>query len=308
MRAAALLALSAVLVAGSTSDATTPQRARCEFDATGKIEPGLSSLVVPTARGTVSLAGTITCTGWAFGEDLAGRKGSVTLFARDDSGPTGAVGVSCVYADLDFAVRASFPERHGRPLVVSGVMNYLGEVFDGQLTGSLGGERLVGRAAIGSDPDGKHGLCTPEEPYVDLAMVGQLVLVDDRTATRTDHQELVTQDQYVTGGTANAIAVTTPSLFSTPVDGGDTITWTNADTHPHTVTACKAPCDEVVPVRTGAFDGDMLQPFTTFTLDTSDLVLGRYYYFCEYHPFMRGSFTVRSTPTLQVPPRRTARR
>ena len=302
MRTLVLAALGAVLIAASPAYATTGQHAACEFNATGKIDPGLSSLVVPTTEGTVSIAGPITCTGWAFGRDLTGLAGSLKLVARNDSGPTGAVGVSCVLADLDFAFRATFPSGHGhRQLVVTGTMNYLGEAFDGQLTGTVGDEPLLGRAGIGSDPDGTHGLCTPEAPYADLAMLGQFTLLDDRQGSGTDHPVLLAQDQYVNGGTANAIAVTTPYLVSPAVVAGDTLTWLNADTHPHTVTACQAPCTEVAPVRTHLFDGDMLQPTTTFTLDTAGLAAGQYTYFCEYHPFMRGSFTV-TAPTSSVTP------
>ena len=292
MRVPVLAALTVVLVASSPGHASTGQHASCEFNAAGKIEPGLSSLVVPTTDGTVSLTGSIRCIGWAFGRDLTGHEGALSLLAHNDAGPTGAVGVSCVYADLDFAFRATFPAEHAKPLVVTGTMNYLGEAFDGQLTGTVGGEPLLGRAGIGSDPDGTHGLCTPEAPYRDVAMLGQFVLVDDRPGHGRDHQVLIAEDEYVNGGTVNAIAVTSPPLVSPPVDQGDTVTWLNADTHPHTVTACKAPCSEVAPVRTGLFDGDMLQPFTTFTLDTTNLPAGQYHYFCEYHPFMRGSFTV----------------
>jgi plastocyanin len=123
-------------------------------------------------------------------------------------------------------------------------------------------------------------------------MLGQVVLVDDRAGHGSDHLQVVAEGQYVNGGSVNAIAVTTPAVPLTKVARGDTITWLNADTHPHTVSSCRAPCTAVAPVRTHVFDGDLLQPFTTFTLDTSHLAPGTYDYFCEYHPFMRGAFTV----------------
>jgi plastocyanin len=68
------------------------------------------------------------------------------------------------------------------------------------------------------------------------------------------------------------------------VDAGATVTWTNEDSVPHTVTA-----------REGDFDSGVLQtgdPFSQ-TFETP----GTYEYFCNIHPSMTGMVVVRETAT-----------
>ena len=110
------------------------------------------------------------------------------------------------------------------------------------------------------------------------------------------------------------LAVTTPGLV---VPRGEPITFANLDTHPHTVTSCsQSDCDTgpvaasvpgegtVVGRQTnyclqpgcadGRFDSEasLEHPGGTFTVDTSTLAPGTYHFFCEFHRWMRGSFTI----------------
>ena len=64
------------------------------------------------------------------------------------------------------------------------------------------------------------------------------------------------------------------------VQVGDTVTWTNGDDMPHTVTA-----------ESGAFDSGNLNQGQTYThtFETA----GTFPYSCTYHPFMKGTVTVR---------------
>jgi plastocyanin len=72
------------------------------------------------------------------------------------------------------------------------------------------------------------------------------------------------------------------SAFGTSVltiEVGDTVTWTNSDDRPHTVTS-----------RDGAFDSGNLDEGASFsaTFDTP----GTYAYLCEYHPDMTATIVV----------------
>ncbi|MEX2228180.1 MAG: plastocyanin/azurin family copper-binding protein [Dehalococcoidia bacterium] len=69
--------------------------------------------------------------------------------------------------------------------------------------------------------------------------------------------------------------------FETPltVAVGSTLTWTNADGAPHTVTATEGSFDSGSIVASGSFAH-------TFS------VRGTFAYFCQIHPFMTGSVTV----------------
>ena len=110
------------------------------------------------------------------------------------------------------------------------------------------------------------------------------------------------------------LSATTPSLV---VTRGEPITFVNLDSHPHTVTSCsQRDCDSgqvavSTPVtgtavgrptnyclQAGCADGridsqsSLDHPGGTFVVDTSALAPGTYNFFCEFHRWMRGSFTV----------------
>src|SRR5215212_4591294 len=63
------------------------------------------------------------------------------------------------------------------------------------------------------------------------------------------------------------------------IASGDTVTWTNEDEEPHTVTA-----DD------GSFDSGVLNPGDTYTV--TFLGSGTLTYYCTLHPWMVGSVTV----------------
>ncbi len=71
------------------------------------------------------------------------------------------------------------------------------------------------------------------------------------------------------------------------VSHGDSIQWTNEDSEIHTVTS-----------KTGfgdIFDSGSMSPDRVFTLNTSDLSLGEYEYFCVVHPWMVSTLVIEET-------------
>jgi plastocyanin len=110
------------------------------------------------------------------------------------------------------------------------------------------------------------------------------------------HQHVIVLNEYLPSGTLSAQYTGEPEgLWNAdsgyPIRAGDTITFTNLDTVPHTVTACT----DCWPYPT--FSSLFGSPFLTFgrswTLDTTGYAPGNYRYFCVHHTFlMRGSFTV----------------
>jgi len=90
----------------------------------------------------------------------------------------------------------------------------------------------------------------------------------------------------------------TDSAFGTAaltVQVGDTVTWTNADDRPHTVTS-----------QDGAFDSGNLDEGGTFSFTFT--AAGTYAYLCEYHPDMRATIVVQaaSAPANPQPSAQTA--
>ena len=81
------------------------------------------------------------------------------------------------------------------------------------------------------------------------------------------------------GGTEIAIANFAFAPVNLSVRTGDTVTWTNMDDVSHTVTADNA-----------AFDSGALGHSASFQLTAGPP--GTYTYFCQIHPFMKGTLTV----------------
>jgi plastocyanin len=77
-----------------------------------------------------------------------------------------------------------------------------------------------------------------------------------------------------------------PASITVPV--GSTITWTNQDSAPHTATA-----------KDGSFDTGTLQQGQSMTITFSKA--GTYAYYCQFHPFMRGTVTVTAAAPTAAP-------
>lgn len=104
------------------------------------------------------------------------------------------------------------------------------------------------------------------------------------------------------------------------IDPGRSLQFGNFDAAaqiPHTVTACRSPCNRRTgvsyPLADGEVDFDSGQlgygppGFTAMAqrsdwLTPPDLDPGTYTYFCRVHPYMRGAFRVRGTPRPKPPP------
>lgn len=78
-----------------------------------------------------------------------------------------------------------------------------------------------------------------------------------------------------------------PAYYPDPIyiSKGKTVTVTNDDAVPHTVTSGSNPEDSD---SRKLFDTSIMMPGTSAKLDTSDLDTGYYPYHCTVHPFMKG--------------------
>jgi plastocyanin len=103
------------------------------------------------------------------------------------------------------------------------------------------------------------------------------------------------------------------------VDPGKSLTFVNGDASaqiPHTITACRAPCNRSTGISYPLADGDVqfdsgqlgygTPAFSAFAQRAdystpADLEPGTYTYFCRIHPYMRGAFRVRGTPRPKPP-------
>lgn len=108
---------------------------------------------------------------------------------------------------------------------------------------------------------------------------------------------MIFRNEYLVSGTVGAEYTPAPfGLWDTdygyPVQKGDTITFTNLESIPHTITAC-VECWPYPRYEPSFFNSRHLTFGQAWTLDTASLAPGTYRYFCEHHVFqMRGSFTV----------------
>ncbi|WP_163511626.1 cupredoxin domain-containing protein [Fodinicola acaciae] len=127
-------------------------------------------------------------------------------------------------------------------------------------------------------------------------------------AARTDHSRLSANGSTLAAPATNPAANTAArpkvshsveiknyafSPTSLTVAEGDTVTWTNLDTAPHTVTVTSGPV---------TFDSGNLQKGQSFSYTFGKA--GTYAYYCAVHPDMKASVTVTgaTTPPSSPPP------
>jgi plastocyanin len=77
---------------------------------------------------------------------------------------------------------------------------------------------------------------------------------------------------------------------ATPVSAGDTVTWTNLDDAPHTVTGLTGPTK---------LDSPVLHKGQTWSYTFAQA--GAYRYYCTVHPSMSATLVVSPAPTASVP-------
>lgn len=122
-------------------------------------------------------------------------------------------------------------------------------------------------------------------PYLILVVLAGFVLMG-AGCHRTDHTSNTTSDDTTseattaTGGTSVDISDFTFGPGTITVSAGDTVTWTNSDSAPHTVTS-----DSGGELASGtiAAGGTFSHTFTT---------PGTYTYHCNFHPRMTGTILV----------------
>ena len=77
-----------------------------------------------------------------------------------------------------------------------------------------------------------------------------------------------------------------PGTITVVIGVNNTITWSNTDTAPHTVTS------KTVPSGAAGFDSGNMNPGAKYTHTFT--VAGTYTYYCQYHPWMQGTVIVTS--------------
>jgi plastocyanin len=116
----------------------------------------------------------------------------------------------------------------------------------------------------------------PSVAWRALAMIGAIALSGSVATIVASGIALSTASP--TAAASHNIAIT-DSAFGTAVltvQVGDTVTWTNADDRPHTVTS-----------QDGAFDSGNVDEGAAFSFTFT--APGTYTYLCEYHPDMTGT-------------------
>lgn len=119
-----------------------------------------------------------------------------------------------------------------------------------------------------------------------LAAISAVVVVTPTTLQLSSAQKTVEVSIKLGSGSPGNPPYYIPETIT--VEQGTTITWTNTDTVPHTVTSGKSPESDT------AFDSEFLAPKKTwsFTFDKE----GSFDYFCLFHPYMTGKVVVSATP------------
>ncbi len=159
-----------------------------------------------------------------------------------------------------------------------------GEPMDGTLAVQLGELNDSGHVGVAILMDGDAGVTV--HAYLVPGAAGDMMMDDhdmmgSPEADDMDSDDMESDDMGAMDG--DEVAATIEDFAFVPgeieVKVGTTITWTNNDSVPHTVTA-----------RDDSFDSGRMEQGNTFsfTFDTA----GSFEYFCEYHPNMVGTIVV----------------
>jgi plastocyanin len=127
--------------------------------------------------------------------------------------------------------------------------------------------------------------------HAEVGMIGYLTVLPDSAYTGSSSgaghpgstSPKTTEISIISGSGANASIPHSylPDPVTVVIGVNNTITWTNNDSAPHTVTA-----------NDGSFDSGAMAPTQTFTF-TFDKP-GTYTYHCVYHPWMVGTVVVKA--------------
>lgn len=132
---------------------------------------------------------------------------------------------------------------------------------------------FVGAAIVGGSTFYAFGLVAPKPP--------QPVEPPKGNTTQTEAPPAHIVNATILAG---ASAQGNPDFDPDPltVSKGDGVSWTNKDNVPHTVTSKKQ----------GSFDSSLINPSTSWVLNTAKLDAGDYDYYCTLHPHMTGLLKV----------------
>jgi plastocyanin len=121
------------------------------------------------------------------------------------------------------------------------------------------------------------GLVSP-----DTYMIPQQVEVEEPTKEEVAPAGPIFAIEILEGSAQEGNPDYEPDVANVPQ--GHTVEWTNADSVPHTVTSS---------VDFGeTFDSSLIDAGGVFTLDTNDLQVGEYEYFCIVHPWMIATLVI----------------
>jgi plastocyanin len=121
------------------------------------------------------------------------------------------------------------------------------------------------------------GLVSP-----DTYMIPQQVEVEEPTEEEVAPVGPIFAIEILEGSAQEGNPDYEPDVANVPQ--GHTVEWTNADSVPHTVTSS---------VDFGeTFDSSLIDAGGVFTLDTNDLQVGEYEYFCIVHPWMIATLVI----------------
>lgn len=125
----------------------------------------------------------------------------------------------------------------------------------------------------------------------DDAMMTDDAKMSDGDAMMDDGDAMMSDDDaMMDDGSAVSSNIQGFQLQTLTVSVGDTVTWTNHDSAPHTVSHGTSPAVDGSPEfqsETFSKDGTFAHTFNT---------VGAFAYFCELHPSMVGTVTVQSGP------------
>jgi plastocyanin len=219
------------------------------------------------------------------GDILAPLQDVTAISAGDPQGSASAVPVEVSLSEVEPALSDFLAAPHAINIHESAdaIQNYIA-------CGDIGGRVVDGELVIGlqeRNGSGYSGVAVLEEDDNDTDVS---IYLTKQGAGAAEQQAAVTSTNAAAPATTEApaaqeVPVDIREFFFSPdpveVSAGDTITWTNQGTVPHTATA----------EDRGVLQSGPIQPGDSFSQVFN--TAGTFNYFCEFHPNMHGTIIVK---------------
>jgi len=146
---------------------------------------------------------------------------------------------------------------------------------------------FVGAAIVGGSTFYAFGLVTPKPPATEEEQGDGAETPANETSAAAPPPSNIIPARILPGASAEGNPDYEPDPIT--IQQGDGVEWMNEDNSPHTVTSRQE----------GMFDSSLINPSSSWVLNSAEIAPAEYEYFCTLHPFMSAKLVISGGTTGQ---------